>query len=45
MMFFETVIKSFGIQNLTHPLLYNSKIAIRFNIGDNGNDVYIDENK
>ena len=42
---FESVIQSFGMQNLTHPLFYNSKVAIRFNIGDNGNDVYIDESK
>ena len=42
---FETVIKSLGMQTVTHPLFYNSKIAIRFNIGDNGNEVYLDENK
>lgn len=42
---FETVIKSFGMQTITHPLFYNSKVAIRFNIGDNGNEVYLDENE
>lgn len=42
---FNTVIKSLGMQTLTHPLFYNSKIAIRFNIGDNGNEVYLDENE
>ena len=42
---FEKVIKSFGMQTITHPLFYNSKVAIRFNIGDNGNEVYLDENK
>lgn len=42
---FETVIKSFGMQTITHPLFYNSKVAIRFNIGDNGNEVYPDENE
>ena len=26
-------------------LFYNSKVDIRFNIGDNGNAVYIDESK
>ena len=40
---FEKVIKSFGMQAITHPLFYNSKVAIRFNIGDNGNEVYLDE--
>ena len=42
---FETVIKSLGMQTITHPLFYNSKVAIRFNIGDNGNEVYLDENE
>ena len=42
---FETVIQSFGMQTLLHPLFYNSKVAIRFNIGDNGNEVYLDENE
>lgn len=40
---FDSIIKSFGMQTLTHPLFYNSKVAIRFNIGDNGNEVYLDE--
>ena len=40
---FAKVIKSFGMQAITHPLFYNSKVAIRFNIGDNGNEVYLDE--
>lgn len=39
---FQNVLQSFGMENVTHPLFYNSKIAIRFNIGDNGNDVYVD---
>ena len=31
------------MQTLTHPIFYNSKVAIRFNIGDdNGNEVYLD---
>ena len=40
---FKNVIKAFGMQALEHPLFYNSRIAIRFNIGDdNGNEVYLD---
>ena len=40
---FNNVIKSLGMQTLTHPIFYNSKVAIRFNIGDdNGNEVYLD---
>ena len=42
---FDTVIKSLGMQTVTHPLFYNSKVAIRFNIGDNENEVYLDENE
>ena len=40
---FNTVINSLGMQTLTHPLFYNSKVAIRFNIGDNGNEVYLEK--
>ena len=40
---FNNVIKSLGMQTLTHPLFYNSKVAIRFNIGDNENEVYLDD--
>ena len=40
---FERVIHSFGMQTITHPLFYHAKAAIRFNIGDNDNDVYLDE--
>ena len=29
---FKAVIKSLGMQALTHPLFYNSKVAIRFNV-------------
>jgi len=42
---FEKVIASLGMAELTHPIFYNSPIGIRFNIGDNGNDVYIDESR
>ena len=42
---FDSVIKSLGMQTLTHPLFYNSKVAIRFNIGDNGKEIYIGKNK
>ena len=42
---FNVVIKSLGMQTLTHPLFYNSKVAIRFNIGDNGKEIYIGKNK
>lgn len=38
---FQDVLLSFGMKEITHPLFYNSKIAIRFNIGDNGNEVYV----
>lgn len=42
---FETVIHSLGMQALTHPLFYNTKVAVRFNIGENDNDVYLDKTK
>jgi len=43
---FDNVIKSLGMKVLTHPLFYNSKVSIRFNIGDdNGNEVYIYESE
>lgn len=38
---FQDVLLSFGLKEITHPLFYNSKIAIRFNIGENGNEVYV----
>ena len=38
---FQDVLLSFGMKEIKHPLFYNSKIAIRFNIGDNGNEVYV----
>ena len=40
---FKKVIASLGMEELTHPIFYNSPIGIRFNIGDNGNEVYIDK--
>ncbi len=40
---FKKVIASLGMEELTHPIFYNSPIGIRFNIGDNGNDVYVDK--
>ena len=40
---FQSVISSFGMKELTHPIFYNCPIGIRFNIGDNGNEVYIDK--
>ena len=40
---FKKVIASLGMEKLTHPIFYNSPIGIRFNIGDNGNDVYVDK--
>lgn len=42
---FKNVIASLGMEELTHPIFYNSPIGIRFNIGDNGNEVYLDENE
>ena len=42
---FKKVIASLGMEELTHPIFYNSPIGIRFNIGDNGNDVYIYESQ
>lgn len=39
---FKNVIATFGMEKLTKPIFNNSKIAIRFNIGDNGNDAFID---
>lgn len=38
---FKKVISSFGMEEIIKPVFYNSKIAIRFNIGDNGHDAYI----
>ena len=40
---FKKVISSLGMEQLTHPIFYNSPIGIRFNIGDNGNEVYIEQ--
>ena len=40
---FKKVITSLGMDELTHPIFYNSPIGIRFNIGDNGSEVYIDK--
>ena len=40
---FKKVIASLGMEELTHPIFYNTPIGIRFNIGDNGNEVYIDK--
>ena len=40
---FKKVIASLGMEELTHPIFYNSPIGIRFNIGDNCNEVYIDK--
>ena len=40
---FKKVIASLGMEQLTHPIFYNSPIGIRFNIGDNGDEVYIDK--
>ena len=40
---FKKGIVALGMAELTHPIFYNSPIGIRFNIGDNGNDVYIDK--
>ena len=42
---FKKVIASLGMEELTHPIFYNSLIGIRFNIGDNGNEVYIDKSE
>ena len=42
---FKKVIASLEMEELTHPIFYNSPIGIRFNIGDNGNDVYIDKSR
>lgn len=36
---FQKVISSFGMEDVTHPIFYNTPIGIRFNIGDNGNGV------
>lgn len=38
---FEGVLQSLGMQCVTHPLFYNAKFALRFDIGNNGNDVYL----
>lgn len=40
---FKKVITSLEMEELTHPIFYNSPIGIRFNIGDNGNEIYIDK--
>ena len=40
---FQSVISSFGMKESTHPIFYNCPIGIRFNIGDNGNEVCIDK--
>ena len=40
---FQSVVSSLGMEEITHPIFYNSQVGIRFNIGDNGNDVYIDK--
>ena len=40
---FKKVIASLEMEELTHPIFYNSPISIRFNIGDNGNESYIDK--
>lgn len=40
---FQNVIFSLGMKEITHPIFYNCSIGIRFNIGDNGNEVYIDK--
>ncbi len=40
---FENVLKSLGMDEITHPLFYNSKVGIRFNIGGNGNKIYTDD--
>lgn len=40
---FQDVISSLGMTELLHPIFYSCPIGIRFNIGDNGNEVYIDK--
>lgn len=40
---FKKVIASLGMRRLMHPVFYNCPIGIRFNIGDNGNEVYLDK--
>ena len=40
---FQKVIASLGMTELTHPIFYHSPIGIRFDIGENGNEVYIDK--
>lgn len=40
---FQNILRSFGMEKIIHPLFYHSKIALRFNIGDNYNDVYIED--
>lgn len=39
---FQSVVSSLGMEKITHPIFYNSQIGIRFNICDNGNDIYLD---
>lgn len=40
---FQNVLRAFGMEKITHPLFYNAKIALRFDIGGNGNDVYVED--
>ncbi len=40
---FENVLKALGVAAVNHPLFYNSKVGIRFNIGGNGNKIYTDD--
>ena len=40
---FRIVLCSLGIKKMEHPIFYNNKVAIRFNIGDNGNDAHIED--
>jgi len=39
---FKEVISSLGMEQITHPIFSCSPIGIRFNIGNNGNEAYID---
>ena len=40
---FQNIISSLGMEEVTHPIIYKSPTGIRFNIGDNGNEVYINK--
>ena len=40
---FQNVISSLSMGNLTQPVFYNSPIGIRFDIGENGKEIYIDK--